>query len=126
MREEGILTVTRRFEFDFAHWLPKYEGKCRSLHGHRGVLEVEVSGSPKSKISIYPTMVVDFTDLKRIVEERIINKFDHKCLNDFLEVPTAEEVVRFVVRELDKEFGKNLVRVRFYETPDSYAEWRRL
>jgi len=119
------VTVTKKFAFDFAHKLPGYKGSCGKLHGHRGILEVEVSGPPKNSGEVYATMVLDFNDLKKIIHEKVISKFDHAYLNDFFQYPTAEEMVRYVVKVLKSEFDDNLVRVRFYETPDSYAEWKK-
>ena len=117
------LTATRIFEFDYAHWLPEYHGKCVNLHGHRGVLEVEVeksNGIPSS----YPSMVIDFNELDKIVKENVIKYLDHRCVNDFISIPTAENMVEWIVKKLQKIFGGSLVRVRLYETPKSYIEWR--
>jgi len=124
------LTVTKRFRFEYAHYLPDYEGKCARLHGHSGVLEVEVSGPPIDKPlkDVYPTMVVDFGELKAIVNSLIIEHLDHHCLNDDfpnLHPPTAEKLVIWIVKRLQEFFEDRLVRVRVYETVDSYAEWRR-
>jgi len=122
---DGLLSVTKRFEFDYAHKLPDYDGPCSRLHGHRGVLEVELvkEGLP-NQFNTYEGMVIDFTDLKRVVKEVIIDRFDHYYLNDILAVPTAENMVKFTVKKLKEHFGRALIRVRIYETPSSFAEWR--
>jgi 6-pyruvoyltetrahydropterin/6-carboxytetrahydropterin synthase len=70
-------------------------------------------------------MVIDFKEMKKIVKEEVIDLLDHKYLNDVIEIPTAENMVRFIVEKLKKPFGPHLVRVRVYETPDSYAEWKK-
>ena len=122
-----MLTVTKRFTFDYAHELPDYNGKCRNLHGHTGILEVEVTKQGKVlSLESYSGMVIDFSVLKQIVEEEVIGILDHSYLNDVLwDVPTAENIARWVWDRLERRFGEGLVRVRVYETPDSYAEIRR-
>jgi 6-pyruvoyltetrahydropterin/6-carboxytetrahydropterin synthase len=121
-----MLTVTKCFEFAYAHYLPKYTGKCKNLHGHTGILEVEIAKTGGiEKLEHYEGMVLDFSYLKEIVTQLVISKFDHACLNDILPIPTAENMVQFAVDELSTVFGEGLVRIRVYETPTSYAEWKR-
>lgn len=121
-----MLTVTKRFEFHFAHYLPEYPGKCAKLHGHTGILEVEVAKQFGKVESTYPGMVMDFKDLKAVVMENVIDKLDHACLNEFFpENPTAENTVLWIRDQLMASFGHGLVRVRIWETPSSYAEWRK-
>jgi len=122
-----ITSVTKIFEIDYAHYLPNYPGKCSNMHGHRGRIEVEIEESVmlnKWKVLDYEGMIIDFGELKEIVEEKVINKLDHKCINDIIEVPTAEETVRWIWQELIPVFGPSLLRVRFYETPTAYAEMK--
>ncbi len=72
------LRLTKRFTFEMAHALPAYEGKCRNIHGHSYKLYVTVEGAPLNRQGA-PTdgMVMDFGDIKRVVEERIVEPFDH-------------------------------------------------
>lgn len=120
-----MLSVTKRFEFEAAHRLPEYDGKCSRVHGHRFQLEVEISGQvinegPKRG------MILDFGDLKRIVQERVVEKLDHQYLNDLNDlfdfVPTAENLVMWIVEEL-RYVLLSLSRVRLWETSTSYCEW---
>jgi 6-pyruvoyltetrahydropterin/6-carboxytetrahydropterin synthase len=121
-----MLTVTKRFEFEAAHRLPEYDGKCSRVHGHRFQLEIEVSGrvideGPKRG------MILDFGDLKRIVQERVVEKLDHQYLNDLSDlsfVPTAENLVMWIVGEL-RYVLLGLFRVRLWETSTSYCEWKK-
>lgn len=144
-----MLTVTKRFEFCYAHNLPKYAGKCSSVHGHNSTVEVTFE-KPYNHVS-YPGMVIDFSDIKKFVKP-IIDSLDHKFLNKdvypFTEAamymceapdtlpeeelkkiqhevtPTAENIATFIVTEIQKTpIGEGLVRVRVYETPDNWAEW---
>jgi len=121
-----MLSVTKKFDFAYAHKLLGYDGKCKNLHGHTGHLEVElISTETTEKLCNYNGMIIDFGDLKRLVNETVIDKLDHHYLNDFIEIPTAENMVEWVVAELHNVFGYSLQRVRIYETPTSYAEWKR-
>lgn len=126
----NLITVTRRFDFCYAHTLPEYEGKCVQMHGHNGVLEIEVSHEVPDYFKRYNGMVMDFGLLKKVVNDTIIDKIDHKYLNEVYEFdedvpPTAENTVAVIAFILEAIFGAGLVRVRLYETPNSYAEWRR-
>jgi 6-pyruvoyltetrahydropterin/6-carboxytetrahydropterin synthase len=72
-----MLTITKVFRFEASHWLPGHP-KCGALHGHSYKLEVEVSGP------VGTGMIMDFSDLREIVQERILDHVDHKCLNVWL------------------------------------------
>ena len=122
-----MLTVTKRFEFAYAHSLPEYSGKCKQLHGHNAILEVEVSGPPIGSSKVYDTMIVDFGDLKTIVNREVLDVLDHRMLNEIpgLEVPTAESMALWIWTKLEAVFGVGLERVRVHETFNSYAEIKR-
>ena len=120
----ATLMVTKVFTFDYAHQLPDYIGKCANLHGHTGILEVEVIETEQNK-STYEGMVMDFAVLKKIVKEKILKSLDHQYINGFIPTPTAENMVKWIVETLEGELGTSVQRVRLYETPDSYAEWKR-
>ena len=70
---------------------------------------------------------MDFKELKTIVEEKIIDKYDHKCLNDVVVFnPTAENLAKEIFWEISAELPSNieLVKVRLYEKyPNSYVEY---
>ena len=89
------LKVTKQFGFEAAHFLTKYHGKCERMHGHSYKLLVTVEGPLQEN-----GMVIDFVILKKIVRERVIDKFDHQCLNDFFENPTAENVAVWIWDQL--------------------------
>lgn len=120
-----MLSVCKRFEFCYGHYLPNYNGACANQHGHNSILEVEILEGVYDEGDIYSSMVIDFKELKKIVKEQVIDVLDHQNLNDFIFIPTAENIVRFIVAELKKPFGDYLIRVRVYETSDSYAEWKK-
>lgn len=117
------LTVTKRFEFCYGHQLPYHDGRCQNRHGHNAVLEIEVEGpviSEGPKVG----MIIDFGDLKKIVQEDVIKELDHQWLNDFFDNPTAENIVVWIY-DLLKGRLPELRRIRLYETPDSYCEWKK-
>lgn len=144
-----MLTVTKRFEFCYGHFLPEYNGPCISQHGHNAILFVEVKRGSLSQRYLnydYPGMVCDFSILKKAVKENILDVLDHKNINDLEPVekrdnflspccnktrlswnkmikhPTAENMVLWIKEVLSLYF--DLVRIRLYETPNSYAEWK--
>lgn len=124
-----MLTVTKIFEFEACHRLPNYEGACHNLHGHSYKLEVTVGGNiirdannPKCG------MILDFKDLKKIVKEVAIDKYDHSNLNDFFPNPTAEIMVEQIANDILSRLGPilncYLVSCKLWETSTSYAEFR--
>lgn len=145
------VSVCKRFEFAYAHQLPGYQGKCRALHGHTGVVEIELSGV--RGVLPYPGMTVDFYDIKRHFGP-IVEMLDHKDLNEVLNAtqgfaeflaescpeeqrsiadaeggsvipPTAENILFWLLLMLERHWPQaELVRLRFWESPSSYAEWR--
>lgn len=76
-----IYRLELEHHFDAAHYLPKHPGKCALLHGHRWEVKVIIQTTRLNSSG----MVVDFGDIKDI-----INGFDHCCLNDIMDNPTAE------------------------------------
>lgn len=126
-----VIKVTKGFSFDAAHFLPNHKGKCSSMHGHTYRLEVTVvrgngklieSGSDEG-------MVIDFTDLKAIVKAEVIDKVDHKVLNDVFSFrTTAENIAAHIFSVLTEKLQSldvKVEKVKLWETPDSYAEVER-
>ena len=123
-----MITVCKTFEFSAAHNLPNHEGLCKNLHGHTYKLEVEVIGAVRKR-GAEKGMIVDFGNLKKIINKVIIDKLDHSLLNKTFDNPTAEEMVQEMSFWIDNEFVAKettfkLLRLRLWETPTSYAEWR--
>ena len=111
------MLVSKQFTFDAAHYLTKYHGKCENLHGHTYRLQVTVNGEIKDD-----GMVVDFVELKNLVKEKIISKFDHQNLNDFFENPSAELIAEYIWGELKSEIkGAQLHEITLWETADSFV-----
>jgi 6-pyruvoyltetrahydropterin/6-carboxytetrahydropterin synthase len=119
-------TITRRFKFDFAHHLPGYLGKCVRMHGHTAVLEIELEDSPvlRDGMEHYNGMILDF----RLFERRIsplMETIDHRCLNDLMEIPTAENLLDHLVIELKRIFGAAVYRVVVHESETACVTWIR-
>lgn len=128
-----MISVCKRFTFEAAHRLPNHVGQCKHLHGHSYKLEVEVTGPIITADSFYKSqegMIVDFGLLKEIINKYILAKVDHRCLNDLYPNPTAEIMVESFAKVLEVQikaynnFSLKLLRVRLWETENSYAEWR--
>jgi 6-pyruvoyltetrahydropterin/6-carboxytetrahydropterin synthase len=115
------MEITKIFEFDSAHKLDWHSGKCKNLHGHTYKLEVTISGKLNKN-----GIVMDFSDLKKIVNECIIDKFDHKFLNDTFENPTAETMTvvffQLILEKLPEDI--TLKEVKLWETPTSFATFK--
>jgi len=89
------MKVTKEFDFDSAHFLPNYYGKCERMHGHTYKLQVSVEGPVGEN-----GLVIDFVILKKIVKENVLNKLDHQLLNDIIEAPSAENVTLWIWEQL--------------------------
>lgn len=142
----SLIRVTREFTFEMAHVLRNYDGPCRNVHGHSYRLFVTLAGIPVNDSSNPKYgMVIDFTELKSIVLENIISKFDHAVVisRDFdldkLEMtskifgntvivdyqPTCENLVADFAGRLRNALPERveLHSLKLYETAKSYAEW---
>lgn len=126
--------------FDSAHFLAGYEGKCGNIHGHRWKVEIEVQSETLVKEGQLEGMVVDFGDLKKDLKE-IVDYYDHalivqektmreetlNCLiQDGFKIiqvnfrPTAEQFSAFFFKKM-KNKGYNVRRTLVYETPTNCA-----
>lgn len=138
-----MFKVSKEFSFDMAHILDGHDGKCQNLHGHTYKLQVEVSGDLVAD-GAKKGMVVDFTDVKRIVKEAILDPMDHAFIYDTTSereckiasllnelnsktfgIPvrtTAEEMARFMFNRLKDQLP--ISAIRLWETPTSFCEYR--
>lgn len=94
------MQVTRKFTFDAAHHLTKYYGKCERPHGHTYRFEMTVEGRVQKN-----GLVIDFVLLKKIVEDEVLSKLDHRDLNDLFKNPSAEHIAQWIWNRL-KNFSK--------------------
>ncbi len=108
------MRLSKEFKFDSAHYLKDYHGKCERLHGHTYRMLVTIEGPVQAN-----GLVMDFVEIKRIVKEKIIEKFDHANINDFLEHSTAENMCIYAWEQLKDDLP--LVEIRIWETDTSCA-----
>lgn len=108
--------IGRIYTIDAAHWLPGVsEGhKCSRMHGHTYTVEITAFG----EVSPHTGMVIDFADISRLIKP-ILERLDHRVLNDIIENPTAENIAAYIMVEYPQ---KNIERVRVWETQRSWAE----
>ena len=117
------MLLCRDFKFDAAHNLIHYHGKCERLHGHTYRLRVVLEGEPDAE-----GMVFDFVDLKRAVNELVLDRLDHAYINDIIAQPTAEYISLWIFRELDAPLRRDncrLFEVQLWETEGSSVICRR-
>ena len=143
----STIRITKRFSFETGHALYGYDGKCRNVHGHSYKLYVTVIGRPMSDTThVKLGMVIDFSDLKVIVKNKIVDVFDHatvfnkntphvdlaKELSDrghnVLLVnyqPTSEMMIIDFANVIKQELPSHvkLHSLKLQETDSSYAEW---
>src|SRR5437773_2505962 len=105
-----MFTVTKEFNFSAAHFLTKYHGKCENLHGHNYKLAVTVQGELNQD-----DLVLDFTELKAIVQTNIISVLDHTNLNDRFPNPSCELVAQWIYQTLQSQLP-HLHQVQLWET----------
>lgn len=129
--------VYRREHFNAAHRLnnPLWGneknaavfGKCNNpnFHGHNYDLEIKVVGSPDPETGY----VMDMKHLSDLINEQVIERFDHKNLNeDCAEFeslnPTAENIARVIYGLLRPEIASTLdLQIRLYETERNFVEY---
>ena len=143
------MQITTRLEFDSGHRIPHHKSQCRNLHGHRYIMEITLSGDIIQQENTSENgMVMDFSDVKAIAKESVVNVWDHAFLvyqhdTDVLHflnslpdhktvvfptVPTAEnmalEAFRILKSKYHDTYGNHLKleKVRLYETPNSWAD----
>lgn len=116
------MILIKEFEFDAAHYLPEYHGKCENLHGHTYKMVIKLNGKPDSE-----GMIMDFIQLKNLVKEEVLNKLDHACLNDLLKQPSAENIAVWVWQKLSDKLKRDncsLFEVQIWETKTSGVAYR--
>lgn len=141
------IRLTKIFSFETAHALHGYDGKCQNIHGHSYKLYVTVKGSPlENPQHTKNGMLMDFGDLKKIVNQSIVDVLDHaillnqntahKQLGETLKQqghrviftdyqPTCENMLIDFAKTLSALLPKNvtLAALKLYETENSYGEW---
>ncbi len=114
-----MMELEVEFEFCAAHRLPYYDGPCFRMHGHNYKLRVTIEG----KVDPKNGMIIDFEDLKKVVNEHVLNVVDHQVLNDFMDNPTAENIIVWFWEKLDGKLA-GLKELRLWETQQYSVAYR--
>jgi|SRR6056297_319520 len=140
------IRVTKEFNFEIAHALWNYNGPCANIHGHSYKLFVTVIGEPINDINNPKNgMVIDFGDLKNIVNTEIVHPLDHAVIlsreaaenipfldnqmfyNQYITPyqPTCENLVEDFAQKIIKKLPPRLKlhSIKLHETGTSFAEW---
>jgi len=141
------IRITKEFSFETGHALYGYDGKCKNVHGHSYKLSVTVIGVPISdRNNVKFGMVIDFSDLKKIVKEEIVDHFDHATVfnqttphielaNELIDrghhvilvdyQPTSENMVIDFAQKIKSRLPKTieLHSLKLQETDTSFAQW---
>lgn len=140
-----MFKIAKEFSFDMAHMLDGHDGKCQNLHGHTYKLQVEVTGNLHLD-GAKRGMVMDYSDLKAMVKQHILDPMDHAFIYDLQSeketkvaqllmdldskvygIPsrtTAEEMAKYMFEKL-ANVGLPVSLIRLWETPTSYCEYSR-
>ena len=141
------IRITKQFSFETGHALYGYDGKCKNVHGHSYKLSVTVIGTPiTDSNNVKFGMVIDFSDLKKIVREEIVDVFDHATVfnqnTPHVELaqelknrghhvilvnyqPTSENMVIDFAKKIQDRLPNDiqLHSLKLQETESSFAEW---
>ena len=141
------IRITKQFNFETGHALYGYDGACRNIHGHSYKLYVTVIGLPiDDKEDVKYGMVIDFTDLKKIVNQEVVEVFDHATVfnkntphkdlaitlkNNGHKVimadyqPTCELLVIDFANKIKNRLPSNILlhSLKLQETESSFAQW---
>ena len=141
------IRITKQFSFETGHALYGYDGKCKNVHGHSYKLSVTVIGTPiLDTTNVKYGMVIDFSDLKKIVREEIVDQYDHATVfnqnTPHVELakelsnrghhvilvdyqPTSENMVTDFAQKIKNRLPVEikLHSLKLQETDTSFAEW---
>ncbi|MDA3780123.1 MAG: 6-carboxytetrahydropterin synthase [Bacteroidales bacterium] len=141
-----LIRITKEFKFEIAHALWNYDGLCKNMHGHSYRMFGTVKGKPiKDMKNPKLGMVIDFGNLKQIVNDEIVEKLDHAVIlysksatKEILEnnilygrkyivdyQPTCENMVVDIAQKISARLpqGVTLFSVKLHETANSFVEW---
>lgn len=108
------MILRKEYWFESAHFIYNHPGKCRNLHGHSYKLFVCIQGRPDPETG----MIIDFDDLSKVVNERVISRLDHRFLNDLIPLSTAENISVWIWDQLRPHLP-GLCRIEVFETTDN-------
>ncbi len=137
-----VYILSTKSDFDSAHFLKDYDGKCANIHGHRWTVTIEVKGDKLKESGSNRGMVVDFSELKKSLR-KLTKMLDHSLLIEegslkpatmdamkeegfriieFPFRPTAENLARYFFDNMAEE-GYSVLKASVYETPNNVASY---
>jgi 6-pyruvoyltetrahydropterin/6-carboxytetrahydropterin synthase len=135
----NTVRISKSFSFEAAHFLPKYDGPCKNIHGHSYQLTITLKGKPEQDKELSSEgMVMDFAMLGQMVKNELLIHFDHALIIEegidfsfstkILRVPytpTCENLVVDIACRLRNILPLNvsLFSLLLYETKNNYCEW---
>ena len=118
LQKQPFITIGKLFSFAACHRLPEYDGLCERWHGHEWSLEISIT----KRIDKKTGMVLDFSELKKIVTKHIIDVLDHNIVNEVIKNPTAENILIWIWETLMFDAHlKGIDKITLWETPTSKA-----
>lgn len=132
-----MFRVSREIKFCYGHRLLDYAGKCRYLHGHNGRAIITIESESLDQLG----MVMDFTEIKRVVSTWIDENLDHRMIlhrdDPILPTlrkmsepvyvvdvnPTAENIAK-IIFDFTQNHGFPVTEVRLWETDSCFATYQ--
>ncbi|WKV12959.1 6-carboxytetrahydropterin synthase QueD [Marivirga harenae] len=136
-----MISITKEFSFEAAHRLSNHPAACKHIHGHSYRLFVTVSAQEIQE----DDMIIDFKELKQIVDEKVLKTFDHALVlkkNDenarisreikstifWMEnEPTVERLLDYIRKQVQDALPTPvfLKKLKLHETASSFGEWEK-
>jgi 6-pyruvoyltetrahydropterin/6-carboxytetrahydropterin synthase len=132
-----MFRISRQFDFCYGHRLLNYDGKCRFLHGHNGRVVIALESAELDDRG----MLIDFSDVKRVVGKWLDDTLDHRMIlhraDPAAEIlqkmgeplflidhnPTAENIARLIF-DFTRDAGFPIIEAQLWETPNCSATYR--
>lgn len=115
------IKITKEFTWCMAHMLANHEGKCRNIHGHTYKMQVEIArkvgGVLQNPGKTDHSMVLEFNDLKEIVNRLIIDRLDHA----FLYWKDSTDPMEHEIADVLKKYGRKMVEIDYRPTAEEMA-----
>lgn len=118
IEDTAYMTIYKKCTVEIAHHIPGHS-KCGTPHGH----SVDIIVGVRGHMNLDTGMVMDFNFLSMILKKEIVDRFDHKYLNNIIPIPTAEFLAFYIYKKL---VSRHLLveTVRVHETKNNYVEYR--
>ena len=116
----GKVSITKEFSWNMAHLLAEHEGLCKNLHGHTYKMQIEVTRKEEDVIMSHASsegMVLDFKDLKQLVNVKIVEPLDHA----FMYWINSPDIVEHEIAKILIKNGRKVAKVNYRTTAEEMA-----